>query len=95
MHTMLICNHECFLCTHRCTHIKQIARRWQQQCSTTISAAQLNLDVTACSSHSYDALMEANPKEQVLFSCKHSDEDEVLASAASEGENAKVCCLLI
>ena len=56
---------------------------------------QLNSDVTTCSSQSFDASMEANPKEQVLLSCKHSDEDEVLASAASEGENAKVCCLLM
>ena len=56
---------------------------------------QLNSNVTTCSSQSFDASMEANPKEQVLFSCKHSDEDEVLASAASEGENAKVCCLFL
>ena len=92
MHTMLFCNHECILCPRTrtyCTPPPATAMQHEHQ------RYQLNSDVTTCSSHSFDASMEANPKDQVLFSCKHSDEDEVLASAASEGENAKVCCLLI
>ena len=89
---MLFCNHECILCARTrtyCTPPAATAMQHEHQ------RCQLNSDVTTCSSQSFDASMEANPKEQVLFSCKHSDEDEVLASAASEGENAKVCCLII